>query len=266
MWNFSLFKLIPGAARYRARMWLGLSFSRIALTAEWLARGMVHRCYPFLWDENYYPKLRQLHREIRHQMALQRKEYPHLIYEEGYLYQALHMLHIFGVRSTEERFRQYGLESLLSKTDRVLDVGCNCGFMLLYSAFRTGCNGEGVDVNPYLINIGWSVSQFLGLSDRVTLYAKRFQDFSPNGRYSVIFSFACHNTDDEQHRPDFDQYMQRLHDLLIDGGIVVFESHTVEVGKPEFYERMERQRHLFRWDGSRRLDRATRELFILRKR
>jgi SAM-dependent methyltransferase len=138
--------------------------------------------------------------------------------------------------------------------------------MAVFSAYRTGCRADGIDINPYMINIGRHCAEFLQVGDRVRLEAARFEDFKPANKYTAIFSFAVHWTDDEQHRPDFDQYLQRLHSLLADNGLLVFESHTLDVGKKEFYEKMERQRKFYSWDGSKLLDGNKRELFIMRKR
>lgn len=117
-----------------------------------------------------------------------------------------------------------------------------------------------------MTNVGNLCADYWGLSHRVSMRAVRFQEFKPKKTYSVIFSFAVHWTDDKQHRPQFDGYMRRLWELLDDHGLLVFESHANDVGDEGFYARMEQQRSLFSWEGSRVLCDGMRELFIMRKR
>ncbi|MCC6298122.1 MAG: class I SAM-dependent methyltransferase [Anaerolineales bacterium] len=248
-----------------ARLWLGSLLNWLGLTMQAHGRELVLGLYPELAGESYYRDLQKLHREIDRELARQKREYPHFIYEQGYSYQALHSLGIFGVRSTETRFVDYGLADLIHAGDRVLDIGCNCGFMLIHTSFRTGCVGDGIDINPYMINIGKHVSEFLGVSDKIRLHAKRFQDFKPIGAYNAIFSFASHWTDDEQLRPDFDSYMKQIHALLAPNGLLVFESHTADIDNPKFDDQMERQRQFFDWSGSKLLYNRRRGLYIMRK-
>lgn len=249
----------------RARLRCAHLLNERALTLQRLSRKLVLSSFPELAGETYHRDLVELHRSIDRELRRQRTDYPHMLYEQGYPYQALHTLGIFGVRPAEERFVDYGLADLIAKEDHVLDIGCNCGFMLLYTAYRTGCSGEGVDINPHMIAIGKQVANFLGLAQRVKLSAARFQEFAPERQYTMIFSFAAHWTDDEQLRPDFDEHLRRLHGLLTEGGRVILESHTADVDNPAFYERMKRQRGLFSWTGSRRLANNRRELFVMRK-
>ncbi|HNQ95817.1 MAG TPA: class I SAM-dependent methyltransferase [Anaerolineales bacterium] len=248
------------------RLWLGSAMTWLGLAMQVRARSLILGLYPELAGETYYRNLQQLHRAIDRELAKQKSEYPHFIYEQGYLYQAYHSLGIFGSRSTETRFDDYGLADLIHPGDRVLDIGCNCGFMLIHTAYRTGCSGEGIDINPYMINIGKHVAEFLGLSSKVNLDAKRFQDFQPTGMYNAIFSFASHWTDDEQLRPDFGEYMKQIHALLAPGGVLVFESHTADIDNPAFDSHMERQREWFDWNGSKLLYNRQRGLYIMRKK
>lgn len=250
----------------RHRLWLGNVVNRLGLEMQVWGRRFILGLYPELTGETYYRDLQKLHHDIDRELDRQKREYPHFIYEQGYSYQALHSLGIFGSRSTETRFNDYGLADLIRAGDRVLDIGCNCGFMLIHTAYRTGCSGDGIDINPHMINIGKLVTEFLGLSGKVNLYAERFQDFKPTGNYNAIFSFASHWTDDLQLRPDFDQYLMQIHSLLAPGGLLVFESHTADIDNPEFEGQMERQREWFDWQGSKLLYNGRRGLYIMRQK
>ena len=117
-----------------------------------------------------------------------------------------------------------------------------------------------------MIDIGRACARFWNLEDRVRLDAIRFQAYTPTKQYSVVFAFAAHRTDDKELRLAFDTHMNKLHGFVAEGGLLIFESHCEDVGKPEFYEGMERQRHLFSWDGSKVMFERERELFVMRRR
>jgi len=250
----------------RRKLQFGFYLNEFGLRAQYMARNHIKSIYPELSGDFYYQNLLDLHKKISHELQKQMKEYPHFIYEQGFPYQALNILGIYGIRPTETRFSEYGLSELIGKGDRILDIGCNCGFMLVYTSYRTGCSGDGIDINPYMINIGNHVAEFLGVSKKINLSAQRFQDFQPSGKYTVIFSFATHWTDDEQLRPDFYEYMHQLYTILSDNGLLIFESHTADIGNKTFYDQLELQKKYFSWSGSKMLNNNRRELFIMRKK
>lgn len=204
-----------------------------------------------------------LHAEIRRILDRQRAEYPHRAYFEGHPYQSLATLGIFGERPTEERFDIYGLRSVLGPSDTILDIGCNCGFMALYAAYRTGCRATGIDINPFMIEIGQRCAEYLELQDRVSLMAGRFQEFAPRERYSVVFSFATHWTDDGNYRVQVPEHLRRIHGLLQPGGRLVFESHTVDVGNKDFYAALESVKDRFQWSGKVLTDNGYREVYLM---
>jgi SAM-dependent methyltransferase len=231
-------------------------------------REMVRHVDRSLVDEHsdrFVLGLPKLHRAVAGQIRSQRKEYRHYAYFQGFPYQSLGILGIYGERGTEERFDAYGLAGLLGPDDRVLDVGCNCGFMAVYSVFRTGGRADGIDINPYMIEIGRACAEYLNIGDRVRLHAGRFQDFQPTEKYTAVFSFATHWTDDRNYRVSLGEHLTRLHALLEDDGLLVFESHSADVGSEEFYAALEAARNLFSWNGRRLLENGSRELYIMKK-
>jgi SAM-dependent methyltransferase len=146
-------------------------------------------------SDRFVMDLPQLHRKIRLELEMQRREYDSYSYFHGYPCQALAILNVFGERGTEERFDAYGLGDLVRAEDRLLDIGCNCGFMALYTAYRTGCSADDIDINTYMIRIGQYCTEFLRLQNRVSLHAQPFQDYRPTQKYTVVLSFATHWTD-----------------------------------------------------------------------
>lgn len=216
-------------------------------------------------SDRFVMELPELHRKIRRELAMQSREYDSYSYFHGYPYQALAILDVFGERGTEERFDAYGLADLVRREDCLLDIGCNCGFMALYTAFRTGCSADGIDINPYMIRIGQHCTDFLCLQDRVKLVAQPFQDYKPSQAYTVVLSFATHWTDDRNYRVRLQDHLLRIHSMMADGGLLVFESHSADVGNAEFYAALEEMRTHFSWEGRRLMAKGTRELYLMRR-
>ena len=253
------------------RSWVarfGSMMTGLAVLCLALGRRYVMQINKHCTDEQsdvFVPQKRDLHRKINSILARQRQDYASYMYFYGQPYQALGILDVFGERPSEERFDLYGLRDVISKDDTILDIGCNCGFMGIITAYRTGCSVEGIDINPYMIEIGQLCAEYLHLSDSVSLKVQRFQDYAYTKKFSVIFSFATHWTDDENYRVDLVEHLSKIHALLQPGGTLVFESHAADVGVPSFYASLERARHLFSWEGiHRRVDNNTRELYIMK--
>jgi SAM-dependent methyltransferase len=214
------------------------------------------------WFEYGLP---ELHARINAVLERQKADYGNYYYFYGYPYQALGILGVYGERSTEERFEAYGLRDLIKPEDYVLDIGCNCGFMALYTSFRTGCRAEGIDINPYMIEIGNRCADYLRVSDRVCLAATRIQDFAASGEFSVVFSFATHWTDDENYRVPLRQHFERCAGFLAPGGLLVFETHAADVGNAAFYAAIDSVTDLFSVESKRDTDKGTRHLYVLRR-
>ncbi len=210
--------------------------------------------------------LPELHKKIDAVLERQGREYHHYAYFYGKPYQALGILGVFGERSTEERFEEYELRDKIVSTDRLLDIGCNCGFMSVYTSFRTGCDAHGIDINSYMVEIGGLCAQYLALDDKVRLEPVNIHDFTPIGPYSVVFSFATHWTDDDNYRVPLREHLERLHGYLDQGGLLIFESHANDVGDQEFYRTMDECGDLFDCELRKDTDHATRHLYHLRKR
>lgn len=205
------------------------------------------------------------HDGIQKQIKLQKKETDGFMYYKGLPYQSLDILDIYGARPTELRFQDYNLQNLITSSDHILDIGANCGFMAIYSVFRTGCNADAIDHNPYMVQIGKDTAKYLEISDKVNMITGRFQDYKLEAKYSIVFSFAAHWTDDKGYRVGITDHLEYIHSLLTPGGTLVFESHTTDVNNKNFYDSLKSMRTKFEWDGSTMHDNGTRELFIMKK-
>ena len=238
---------------------------RFARLSRRLVRFMNHHVTSDESDRFVY-RQPELHKRIEDVLKRQRKEYPHYSYFYGQPYQALGILGVFGERSTEERFDDYQIRDKIGPEDRLLDIGCNCGFMCLYTAFRTGCRGHGIDINPYMVEVGGLCAEYLNLTDKVKLEAIDIHEFAESEAYSVVFSFATHWTDDENYQVPYRQHFEQLNGYLKTGGLLVFESHANDVGNKEFYTAIEQASDLFDCELRKDTDNSTRHLYHLRKR
>jgi SAM-dependent methyltransferase len=256
-------------SRYRAICArLGALLNRLAFRLEWLSRACVRFMNHHVTHEEsdwFVYGLPALHRRIDLVLLQQRKEYGDYYYFYGQPYQALGILGVYGERSTEERFEAYGLRDLIKPEDRVLDIGCNCGFVAVYTSYRTGCRADGIDINPYMIQIGKLCADYLRVSDRVKLSAVRIQDFGAQAQYSALFSFATHWTDDENYRVPLREHFKRCAAYLQPGGLLVFETHAADVGNAAFYEAIATFSDLFTVESKRDTDRGTRHLYLFRR-
>ncbi|MFO1149363.1 MAG: class I SAM-dependent methyltransferase [Alsobacter sp.] len=211
-------------------------------------------------------QLKALNAAVNDALRRQEKEYKSYTYFFGKPYQGLGLLNVFGDRLADPRFDEYDLRKFVSETDRVLDIGCSCGFIALLAAYRTGCRAHGIDVNPYMIEIGNLCARHLAVENLVTLQAVRIQDFKPVEPFTVVLSFATHWTDDQNYRVSIREHMERMHGYLANGGMLLFETHAADPGQPEFYASMEGVRDLFAWDGVyKKTESGLREFYVMRK-
>ncbi len=248
---------------------IGYYFNHFGILLTGTGRKFVRFINYHLTDESsdrFVIELPVLHGKIDRILKAQKKEYGHYAYFYGYPYQSLGILGIYGERPSEERYDAYKLSDLVNKDDHVLDIGCNCGFMSVLTSYRTGATTHGIDINPYMIDIGRECADFLGLSDKVVLEAKKFQEMEAGnaGPFSVVYSFATHWTDDGNYRVALTDHLKKIHSLMKPGGLLVFESHCADVGDATFYETMEDIRSHFTWDGKQLSDKGERELYLMK--
>jgi 2-polyprenyl-3-methyl-5-hydroxy-6-metoxy-1,4-benzoquinol methylase len=139
----------------------------------------------------------------------------------GDLYQTCEALAIPGQRSTAVRFQAYDLASVLKPSDRVLDIGCNCGFFAIETA-RHVRHVDGFDISPHFIAIAERARDVLRRNN-CTFSVASFEDFSPPEPYDVIFSFAVHHWIGMP----LPEYAARLQAMLRPGGLVLMESQDL---------------------------------------
>lgn len=163
------------------------------------------------------PDLKALHEKIDDLFCSEHQSFG----GKDVLYQSCEPIERTGQRPTNRRFEIYGLESVLKKTDRILDVGCNCGFFALKVAGGAD-HVDGVEVKPSLVKIGETVRDFLGVSNCI-FHTCAFKDFKPATQYNLILSFAVHFW----LGLPMGEYATRLRDMLAPSGLVLLESQDI---------------------------------------
>ena len=122
------------------------------------------------------PKLAELHKKLEHHILEQKSNWKSFVYAQQMgFYQGFDEIKLPGCRPTEQRLERYDIKKYLTDKKVALDIGCNCGFLVLHlSKFLK--HVDGVEINPYLVNIGKDTQKFLNINN-VELFTSRFEDF-----------------------------------------------------------------------------------------
>ena len=179
--------------------------------------------------------LEQLHTKLQKHLNEQSKNWNSFIYakEKGF-YQGFDEIKIDGWRPTEKRFARYKIEKYLSKEKIALDIGSNCGFLTIYLS-RFLKHVDGVELNPYLTNIGKDTKEFLEIKN-VDFYTSSFEEFKTGKKYDMIFSLANDNTIDGKTKFTFMEYIRKIQDLLLPDGLLMWETISMDTYDPELFD------------------------------
>lgn len=215
----------PSYLKYydRYSRWARLVFLADAIRARSRIRKLSllnrWRDYARLVDD---PRLMTLHRAMNEHLYEAACSWPAYDYGEGYFYQSFDRIAVSGLRNTEARVATMGLRDLL-RGKRVLEIGCNSGFLTL-SVADVVERIVAFDINPHLIAIARAVAEYLGLF-RASFAVSSFESFACDQGFDVVLSLANHSTYDGNTRQGLEEYFGRCRDLLAPGGLLVFESH-----------------------------------------
>lgn len=157
-------------------------------------------------------------------LALQRQNWQRP-YCYGYPYQGMESLGISGIKPAQERLRRYPMAQRLKPTDRILDIGSNCGFLALSVAPLVE-HVHGIEFNPYLVQVATMAAKALAISN-ADFDIGDFTDMTCTQPYDAVLSLANHCTIDGNLAMDFEAYAAKLFAFLKPGGWLFFESHNV---------------------------------------
>jgi SAM-dependent methyltransferase len=182
------------------------------------------------------PELLALHGAMNRELAEQTERWGSYDYGEGYYYQSSDRLKVTGLRDTTGRVEAFGLRDLVHGR-RVLEIGCNTGFLTLDIA---GSAGEilAFELNPYLIAIAKLAAAHTGAKN-VDFRVAAFEDLDEHDPFDDVLSFANHHTYDGNTRQSLEEYFERCHALTRPGGRLIFESHPPELEGSRFGHTLE---------------------------
>jgi len=182
-------------------------------------------------DLQDHPERLALHRDMHRALALQAVEWDSYDYGEGYFYQSSEQLGVTGLRDTTGRVEAFRLRNLV-RGRKVLEIGCNAGFLTLALAPETD-RIVAFELNPYLVRIARRGAQFLK-ADNVEFSAVAFEDLEIDEAFDDVISFANHHTVDGNTQQSLVDYFRRCHELTAPGGRLLFESHPPELEGDDF--------------------------------
>lgn len=152
-------------------------------------------------------------------------------------YQGLAKLGILGKRPVEKRAEIYGIAQFIKDHMRVLEIGCNSGFLALETA-SYAAHVTAFDADPIYIELGQLVKEHLGIQN-CSLFARPVEQFQTDETYHAIISCAVHGWI----RIPFAEFIQRILGWLKPGGIFVFETHELDCHP----EAAEQRKYLLRY-------------------
>ena len=180
-------------------------------------------------------KLKELQKKLRIHADEQIEKWDSFVYaQQNGFYQGFEEIGIDGCRPTEKRFARYQIEKYLSKDKMVLDIGCNCGFLTIYLS-RFLKHIDGVELNPFLTNIGKDTKEFLG-EKNVEFHTSSFEEFKTDKKYEIIFSLANDDTIDGNTKFTFNEYIKKIQELIQPKGILMWETISPDTYDPKLFE------------------------------
>jgi SAM-dependent methyltransferase len=198
------------------------------LIAAWRARESLRRASLLNRYRDYLnlarrPDLLPLHRALNEQLVASARNWESYDYGEGYFYQSCPQIGVSGLRDTAARVEAMGLREKLAGR-RVLEIGCNSGFVALSVADVAG-EVTGFDINPHLVQVAREAAIWLK-ADNAGFEVCSFENFTADGPFNAVLSFANHHTYDGNTRQDLETYFRKCRELLVPGGLFLFESHA----------------------------------------
>jgi SAM-dependent methyltransferase len=182
-------------------------------------------------------ELLPLHKKLNKFKRAQIAKWNSFVYCDGYYYQGYKRIGIHGVKPTEVRIQNYGIMDYLSKKKSILDIGSNAGFMSCFLSEYVK-DVDAVELNPYLVKMGVATAQFLKISN-ISFLNGDFTQYQFTRTYDIVFSLSNHFTIDGNLNMDFDSYIQKIFKVMNKGGILFFESHSIDGDDKDLNEKFE---------------------------
>ena len=137
-------------------------------------------------------------------------------------YQGMEKLGILGKRPVEKRAEVYGMARFIKGHMRVLEIGCNSGFLALETA-SYAAHVTAFDADPVYIQLGNLVKEHLQIHN-CSLLASPVERFQTQDTYDAVISCAVHGWI----KLSFEEFVRRILAWLKPGGLFIFETHEID--------------------------------------
>lgn len=107
----------------------------------------------------------------------------------------------------------------LKKGERLVDVGCGWGGMLIYAAQKYGAVGYGVTLSENQFEYASHLIKKLGLERQIRVELKDYRDIK--GQFDKFVSIGMFEHVTEKY---YDQFFAKVHEILVPKGIGVLQS------------------------------------------
>ncbi len=213
-----------------------------------LARWRAVSCRPFTHQVRHHAdaldqtlsrspahkQLAQLHQDVSSRWTDYQEASDMRFGDFGLPYQSCDAAMIVGSRDTDVRAIAYDLEALCGG-QRVLDLGCNTGFLALAAA-PVAHTVVGVEHEQALVDIGSLVSRFLK-AETVSLHCADATAYQSADPFNVVIAAAVHGW----MAMPLAELGRRFAELTTPGGAILFESQgqrSTTVVEDEFHEKV----------------------------
>jgi len=168
-------------------------------------------------------KCRLRHHMRRNQQSFQDPFSSQTIIPSLRTYQSFEKLGISGKRSSQKRISIYELPRYFNKSMNILEIGCNVGFLSLSMSGYVH-SIDAFDIDPSYIMIAKMVEDFCDIRN-CHFTVNSVTGFNPTTQYDFILSTAVHGW----FGMPFDMYISSIAEWMKSNGLLLFESHELDV-------------------------------------
>lgn len=141
-----------------------------------------------------------------------------------------------------QKFKHICRKLMLKPNERLLDIGCGWGGLVLHAARHHGVVAHGITLSRNQLEFASARIKAAGLSDRCTVELRDYRDIDESRKFDKIASVGMF---EHVGLANLDEYFGKIQRLLVDDGLVLNhgittmdpKSRSVGMGAGEFIDR-----------------------------